>query len=92
MYFRDLPIALGGEPKPHLIRIIHNLIKINLFFIRPNKKTPHIFGFDQARNPTVPEPQRENGYIESFNGKMRDELLNGEIFYTLKEAEILIEM
>jgi len=34
----------------------------------------------------------ENGYIESFNGKMRDELLNGEIFYTLKESEILIEM
>ena len=34
----------------------------------------------------------ENGYIESFNGKMRDELLNGEIFYTLKEARILIEM
>ena len=33
----------------------------------------------------------ENGYIESFNGKMRDELLNGEIFYTLKEAQILIE-
>ena len=33
----------------------------------------------------------ENGYIESFNGKMRDELLNGEIFYTLKEARILIE-
>ena len=34
----------------------------------------------------------ENGFIESFNGKMRDELLNGEIFYTLREAEILIEM
>jgi len=33
----------------------------------------------------------ENGYIESFNGKMRDELLNREIFYTLKEAQILIE-
>ena len=33
----------------------------------------------------------ENGYIESFNGKLRDELLNGEIFYTLKEAQILIE-
>jgi len=31
----------------------------------------------------------ENGYIESFNGKMRDELLNGEIFYSLKEAQIL---
>ena len=34
----------------------------------------------------------ENGYIESFNGKMRDELLNGEIFYSLKEAQILIEL
>ena len=33
----------------------------------------------------------ENGYVESFNGKLRDELLNGEIFYTLKEAKILIE-
>ena len=33
----------------------------------------------------------ENGYIESFNGKMRDELLNREIFYSVKEAEILIE-
>jgi transposase InsO family protein len=33
----------------------------------------------------------ENGYIESFNGKLRDELLNGEIFYTLQEAKILIE-
>jgi putative transposase len=33
----------------------------------------------------------ENGYIESFNGKMRDELLNGEVFTTLKEAQVLIE-
>ena len=33
----------------------------------------------------------ENGYNESFNGKLRDELLNGEIFYTLKEAQIVIE-
>lgn len=33
----------------------------------------------------------ENGYNESFNGKLRDELLNGEIFTTLKEAQILIE-
>jgi len=31
------------------------------------------------------------GYCESFNGKLRDELLNGEIFYTLKEAQIVIE-
>jgi putative transposase len=33
----------------------------------------------------------ENGYNESFNGKLRDELLNGEIFYTIKEAQVLIE-
>jgi putative transposase len=33
----------------------------------------------------------ENGYNESFNGKLRDELLNTEIFYTLKEAQVLIE-
>ena len=32
----------------------------------------------------------ENGYIESFNGKLRDELLNGEIFDTLLEAKVLI--
>jgi len=33
----------------------------------------------------------ENGYIESFNGKLRDELLNGEIFDTLFEAQVLAE-
>ncbi len=33
----------------------------------------------------------ENGYIESFNGKLRDELLNGELFDTLTEARVLIE-
>ena len=33
----------------------------------------------------------ENGYFESFNGRMRDELLNGEIFYSLREAQIIIE-
>ena len=33
----------------------------------------------------------ENGYNESFNGKLRDEFLNGEIFYTLSEAVVLVE-
>jgi len=33
----------------------------------------------------------ENGYVESFNGTLRDELLNREIFYTLTEARVLIE-
>ena len=33
----------------------------------------------------------ENGFIESFNARMRDELLDGEIFYTLAEAKIVVE-
>ena len=33
----------------------------------------------------------ENGYCESFNSKLRDELLDGEIFYTLEEARVIIE-
>lgn len=33
----------------------------------------------------------ENGFVESFNARLRDELLNGEIFYTLREAQIVIE-
>ena len=43
--------------------------------------------FIEPRQPM----HKENGYIESFNGKLRDELLNGEIFYTLKEAQVLID-
>ena len=33
----------------------------------------------------------ENGYVESFNGKLRDELLDGEVFNTLREAQVLVE-
>jgi putative transposase len=33
----------------------------------------------------------ENGFIESFNARLRDELLDGEIFYSLKEAQVVIE-
>ena len=39
----------------------------------------------------VPGSPWENGYIESFNGKMRDELLSRENFTTLQEAKVLIE-
>ena len=39
----------------------------------------------------MPGSPWENGYCESFNSKLRDELLNGEIFYSLKEATIVIE-
>ena len=39
----------------------------------------------------TPGSPRENGYVESFNVRLRDELLNGEILYTLREARIVIE-
>ncbi len=38
-----------------------------------------------------PGPPWESGYCESFNARLRDELLNGEAFYSLREAQILIE-
>ena len=38
-----------------------------------------------------PESPWENGYNQSFNGKRRDELLNGEIFTSLLEVQVLIE-
>ena len=39
----------------------------------------------------APGSPRENGYVESFDARLRDELLDGEIFYTLREAEVVIE-
>ena len=39
----------------------------------------------------VPSSPWENGYCESFNARFRDELLIGEIFYTMKEPRIFIE-
>jgi transposase InsO family protein len=33
----------------------------------------------------------ENGYVESFNARLRDELLDGEIFYSLREAQVIVE-
>jgi transposase InsO family protein len=33
----------------------------------------------------------ENGYVESINARLRDELLDGEIFYSLREARVVIE-
>jgi hypothetical protein len=43
--------------------------------------------------PLYIEPRSpwENGYIESFNGKMREQFLDGGLFYTVKEAQILTD-
>ena len=44
------------------------------------------------RPPILPREARgENGYVESFNARFRDELLDGEIFYSLREAQVIIE-
>ena len=47
--------------------------------------------FYGARSYIEPGSPWENGYNESFNSKLRDEILNTEIFSTLKEAKVLIE-
>ena len=39
----------------------------------------------------MPGSPWENGFIESFNARLRDELLDGEIFYSLAEARIIVE-
>ena len=60
----------------------------------PASLTKHLDPVKRGRPKTLfiePGSPWENGYNESFNGKLRDELLNGEIFYTLKEAQVLIE-
>ncbi len=48
-------------------------------------------GRTKRRKGDSPGSPWENGYIESFNGKLRDELLNREVFTTLTEARALIE-
>ena len=49
-------------------------------------------GADVAKTAVIaPRSPRENGYCKSFNSRFRNELLNGEVFYTLREAQVLIE-
>jgi len=51
-----------------------------------------VFEAAQGRHLFIePGSPWENGYNESFNGNLRDELVNGEIFYTLREAQVLFE-
>jgi putative transposase len=56
------------------------------------KAVQHWLGRIGVKTLTItPGSPWENGYCESFNGSLRDELLDGEIFYTLAEAKMLIE-
>ena len=49
-------------------------------------------GMEVAQAHRLKELEQENCYVESFNGKIRDELLDGEIFTTLQEAKVLTEV
>lgn len=51
----------------------------------------HFFVSRTSFSSFEPGSPWENGYVESFNGKLRDELLNGELFYTLQEARGIVE-
>jgi transposase InsO family protein len=73
---RGIPTHIRSDNGPEFIA--HNL---RTWLATLGAKTAYI----------MPGSPWENGYCESFNSKLRDELLNGEIFYTLKEAKIVIE-
>jgi hypothetical protein len=86
---KNLGFAISGHL--HLNLLVHLAEKILL-------PQPLTFGGDYrikavgAKTAYIePGSPWENGYCESFNGRMRDELLNGEIFYSLREAQIIIE-
>jgi putative transposase len=53
-----------------------------------------VWAYEQGVRLHFIEPGKpvQNAFIESFNGKMQDECLNGEIFYSLKKAQIVIEL
>ncbi len=76
LVFRDIPEHIRSDNGPEFTaKAIRNWLS------RLGVKTLYI----------EPGSPWENGYIESFNGKLRDELLNREIFTTLLEARVLIE-
>ena len=75
-------------PKPTVIRMLNTLIDagyvakdLRQWLVKTGAKTLYI----------EPGSPWENGYCESFNSKLRDEFLNGEIFYSMKELRVLAE-
>ena len=76
MEIHGIPEHIRSDNGPEMIAK-----KLRSWLEHQGKKTLYI----------TPGSPWENGYCESFNGKMRDELLNGELFYTLREAQVLIE-
>jgi len=59
--------------------------------LRPGLCASGLDGWGARTLYIEPGPAWENGYIKSFNGKLRDELLDREVFYTLLEVTVLTE-
>ena len=76
---KGVPEHIRSDNGPEFIR----LRRMRNWLGRVGAKTLYI-------EPGPPQAE-ENGYIESFNGKLRDELLNREVFYTLEEVQVLTE-
>ncbi len=66
-------------------------VAVNFFGFQDEARHHNLLLVGSGADSITPGSPWENGYCESFNGKLRDELLNGEIFYTLREAQVLIE-
>jgi hypothetical protein len=78
----------GGERAPQH-RQHHGLRHVS---VAGEKSRAKLADAGWGQNPYIePGSPWENGHCESFNGNLRDELLNDEIFYSLKEAQIVIE-
>ena len=76
MLFEGIPAYIRSDNGPEMVaKVLRQWLK------RLGSKSLYI----------EPGSPWENGYCESFNGKLRDELLNGENFYSLKEAQAVIE-
>ncbi len=74
------PFAIGLEPMaPPMAHFVAQAVRDWIAAV--GAKTAYI----------EPGSPWENGYCESFNARFRDELLNGETFYSLREAQIIIE-
>ena len=76
MVERGVPEYIRSDNGPEMIaKVLRN------WLTRVSTKTAYI----------LPGNPWENGYCESFNGKLRNELLDGEIFYTPREPKVIIE-
>jgi Integrase core domain len=86
----DAVAAAGSRPvHPSRHSRPHSLGQWPEFVAKAVQQWIAAFGAETAY--IEPGSQWENGYVESFNARLRAELLNGEIFYTLRETQIIIE-